>query len=116
RRGHLRPGRARPRRAGPPHRHAPRARRPLRVTHFSPVLTPRAPKIDQENEGSRTLAHLMSATYPVRVFGDPVLKQKAKDVTDIDGALARFVDTMVDTMYDAAGVGLAAPQVGVQKR
>jgi peptide deformylase len=58
----------------------------------------------------------MSATYPVRVFGDPVLKQKAKDVIDIDGALARFVDTMVDTMYDASGVGLAAPQVGVQKR
>jgi peptide deformylase len=56
------------------------------------------------------------STYPVRVFGDPVLKQKAKDVTDLDGALARFVDTMVDTMYDAAGVGLAAPQVGVQKR
>jgi len=58
----------------------------------------------------------MSATYPVRVFGDPVLKQRAKDVTDIDGTLARFVDTMVDTMYEAAGVGLAAPQVGVQKR
>jgi peptide deformylase len=56
------------------------------------------------------------STYPVRVFGDPVLKQKAKDVTDIDGQLARFVDTMVDTMYEAAGVGLAAPQVGVQKR
>jgi len=56
------------------------------------------------------------STYPVRVFGDPVLKQKAKDVTDIDGQLARFVDTMVETMYEAAGVGLAAPQVGVQKR
>ena len=56
------------------------------------------------------------STYPVRVFGDPVLKQKAKDVTDLDGALARFVDTMVDTMYEASGVGLAAPQVGVQKR
>ena len=56
------------------------------------------------------------STYPVRVFGDPVLKQKAKDVTDIDGQLSRFVDTMVDTMYEAAGVGLAAPQVGVQKR
>jgi peptide deformylase len=56
------------------------------------------------------------STYPVRVFGDPVLKQKAKDVTEIDGQLARFVETMVDTMYDASGVGLAAPQVGVQKR
>ncbi len=56
------------------------------------------------------------STYPVRVFGDPVLKQRAKDVTDIDGQLARFVDTMVDTMYEASGIGLAAPQVGVQKR
>lgn len=55
-------------------------------------------------------------TYPIRVFGDPVLKQTAKEVTELDGKLARFVDTMVDTMYDAAGVGLAAPQVGVQKR
>ena len=56
------------------------------------------------------------STYPIRVFGDPVLKQTAKEVTELDGKLARFVDTMVDTMYDAAGVGLAAPQVGVQKR
>ena len=54
--------------------------------------------------------------YPIRVFGDPVLKQRAKEVTELDGALARLVDTMVDTMYDASGVGLAAPQVGVQKR
>ncbi len=56
------------------------------------------------------------STYTIRVFGDPVLKQRAKDVTDVDGALARVVNTMVDTMYDASGVGLAAPQVGVQKR
>ncbi len=56
------------------------------------------------------------STYPIRVFGDPVLKQRAKDVMDVDGALVRVVNTMVDTMYDASGVGLAAPQVGVQKR
>jgi peptide deformylase len=54
--------------------------------------------------------------YPIRVFGDPVLKQRAREVTELDGALARLVDTMVDTMYDASGIGLAAPQVGVQKR
>jgi peptide deformylase len=54
--------------------------------------------------------------YPIRVFGDPVLKQRAKDVVELDGKLARFVDTMVHTMYDASGIGLAAPQVGVQKR
>ena len=45
-----------------------------------------------------------------------MLKQRAKDVTDVDGALVRVVNTMVETMYDASGVGLAAPQVGVQKR
>ena len=56
------------------------------------------------------------AGYTIRVFGDPVLKQRAKDVTDVNGALERVVNTMVDTMYDASGVGLAAPQVGVQKR
>ena len=56
------------------------------------------------------------STYPIRVFGDPVLKQRAKDVTDVDGALVRVVNMMVETMYDASGVGLAAPQVGVQKR
>ena len=45
-----------------------------------------------------------------------MLKQRAKDVTDVDGALVRVVNTMVETMYDASGIGLAAPQVGVQKR
>jgi peptide deformylase len=54
--------------------------------------------------------------FPIRIFGDPVLKQKAREVEELDGALARLVDTMYDTMYDANGLGLAAPQVGVQKR
>lgn len=52
----------------------------------------------------------------IRIFGDPVLRQQAKDVTDIDGRLVALVDDMVDTMYAAPGLGLAAPQVGVQKR
>ncbi|HWJ98927.1 MAG TPA: peptide deformylase, partial [Acidimicrobiales bacterium] len=56
------------------------------------------------------------APYEIRVIGDPVLKQKAVDVTDIDGKLVRLVDDMVDTMYAAVGLGVAAPQVGVQKR
>jgi len=56
------------------------------------------------------------APYEIRVIGDPVLKQKAGDVTDIDGKLVRLVDDMVETMYAAPGLGLAAPQVGVQKR
>lgn len=56
------------------------------------------------------------APYSIRVIGDPVLKQRAKEVTDIDGKLVRLVDDMFTTMYDAPGVGLAAPQIGVQKR
>jgi len=40
----------------------------------------------------------------------------ANDVTDIDGALVRLVEDMLDTMYDEPGLGLAAPQVGVRKR
>lgn len=57
----------------------------------------------------------MSA-YAIRLFGDPVLKQRAAEVTNVDGALVRLVDDMIETMYEAPGVGLAAPQVGVQKR
>lgn len=56
------------------------------------------------------------APYRIRIFGDPVLKQRAREVDEIDGALAKLVDDMIQTMYDAPGVGLAAPQVGVQKR
>lgn len=58
----------------------------------------------------------MSAPYGIRIVGDPVLTQRAAEVTDIDGRLVKLVDDMLDTMYDAPGVGLAAPQVGVQKR
>jgi peptide deformylase len=57
----------------------------------------------------------MSA-YQIRLFGDPVLTQRASEVTDIDGKLARLAADMVETMHAANGLGLAAPQVGVQKR
>ncbi|HUC36378.1 MAG TPA: peptide deformylase [Acidimicrobiales bacterium] len=56
------------------------------------------------------------ATYSIRTYGDPVLRQRAPEVTEIDGRLKTLVDDMVATMYEAPGVGLAAPQVGVQKR
>ncbi len=56
------------------------------------------------------------STYEIRVIGDPVLRQNAAEITEIDGALARLVDGMLETMYEAPGIGLAAPQVGVQKR
>jgi peptide deformylase len=50
------------------------------------------------------------------LIGDPVLRRPATDVTDVDGALVRLTDDMFTTMYEAPGIGLAAPQVGVQKR
>jgi peptide deformylase len=56
------------------------------------------------------------ATYSIRLYGDPVLKQRAPEVTDINGSLARLADDMIETMRAAPGLGLAAPQVGVQKR
>ena len=54
--------------------------------------------------------------HTIRTYGDPVLKQRARDVENVDGAVARLVDDMIATMYEAPGVGLAAPQIGVQKR
>jgi peptide deformylase len=58
----------------------------------------------------------MSSPYTIRVVGDPVLRERAADVTDIDGRLARLAEDMLATMYEAPGLGLAAPQVGVQRR
>lgn len=56
------------------------------------------------------------ATFSIRTFGDPVLKTPTTEVTELDDALIRLVEAMIQTMYEAPGVGLAAPQVGVQKR
>ena len=58
----------------------------------------------------------MSAPYKVRVFGDPVLRKVAEEVSDIDGKLVKLVDDMLETMYAEPGIGLAAPQIGVQRR
>jgi peptide deformylase len=56
------------------------------------------------------------APHAIRIIGDPVLKQRAADVSRVDGAFAKLVQDMFVTMYDAPGVGLAAPQIGVQQR
>jgi peptide deformylase len=56
------------------------------------------------------------AVYPIRTFGDPVLRLPCVEVTEFDATLRKLADDMLETMYDAPGVGLAANQVGVQKR
>ena len=58
----------------------------------------------------------MAAPYEIRLIGDPVLRQRATEITDVDGKLAQLAEDMLTTMYEAPGLGLAAPQVGVQKR
>jgi len=52
----------------------------------------------------------------IRLFGDPVLREKASPVKEIDDEVRLLIDDLVETMYDADGVGLAAPQVGVPLR
>ena len=49
-------------------------------------------------------------------IGEPVLRKKAKKVEVIDEKILQILDDMADTMYNADGVGLAAPQVGILKR
>ena len=56
------------------------------------------------------------AKLKIYEYPDPVLKQKAAPVEKVDDGLRRLLDDMLETMYAAAGVGLAAPQVGVLKR
>lgn len=56
------------------------------------------------------------AVLPLKHVGDSVLRRKADKVDKVDKTIARLLDDMVDTMYAANGVGLAAPQVGVSKR
>ncbi|MEL6609503.1 MAG: peptide deformylase [Pseudomonadota bacterium] len=53
---------------------------------------------------------------PILLHPDPRLKKRAEEVTEITDDLRKLADDMLETMYDAPGIGLAAPQVGVMKR
>jgi len=56
------------------------------------------------------------AILEIRKYPDDVLKKKALPVETVDKTLQRLIDNMIETMYAAPGIGLAAPQVGVSKR
>ncbi len=58
----------------------------------------------------------MVPTLTIRQYGDPVLREATREVLEIDGSVAALVDSMIETMYEAPGSGLAANQVGVQRR
>jgi peptide deformylase len=52
----------------------------------------------------------------IRQYGDPVLKEITREVIDIDATVVALAESMIETMYEAPGSGLAANQVGVQRR
>lgn len=53
---------------------------------------------------------------PIRVYGDPVLNTVTSEIENIDASIAALAESMIETMYDAPGVGLSANQIGVNKR
>lgn len=56
------------------------------------------------------------AILPIRVFPDPILKQKSKRVRTIDGSVQRLIGSMIETLHYIHAAGLAAPQVGFPLR
>lgn len=56
------------------------------------------------------------AIYPIRTFGDPGLRMETKHVDEIDDTVRVIAQDLIDTMYEAPGVGLAANQIGVLRR
>ncbi len=56
------------------------------------------------------------AIRPILIHPDPRLRKPAEPVSEFDADLSRLADDMLETMYDAPGIGLAAPQVGVMRR
>jgi peptide deformylase len=67
-----------------------------------------------DNERPTTVRKQM--IYPIVKFGDPVLERRAADVTVFDEELKTLIADMFESMYEAKGVGLAAPQIGIAKR
>jgi peptide deformylase len=56
------------------------------------------------------------AILPVRLYGDPVLRRRAEPVRELTAGTEQLLADMIETMYDSAGIGLAAPQVGIGLR
>lgn len=54
--------------------------------------------------------------HPIVVYGDPVLKKRAEEIKQGEIDVKELAEDMFETMYNASGVGLAAPQIGISKR
>jgi len=53
---------------------------------------------------------------PIRIYGDAVLRKKAKEITRVDGSITKLASEMLSTLKDAGGIGLSANQVGEEQR
>ena len=103
---------------------------PTRPTPASPLPGPAGPRASwraaratgRRRAGAGDAAALTAtnlagmAAYSLRYLGDPVLKETTPEISEIDGRLVQTVDDMFDVLYDAYGLALAAPQVGIRKR
>jgi len=69
---------------------------------------------DEARDGTHTI--LGMSVQQIRLFGDPILRTRASEVVDFDKELRTLVTDLTDTMLDAPGAGLAAPQIGVGLR
>jgi peptide deformylase len=56
------------------------------------------------------------AALPIRLYGDPVLREECAPVVEIDGDVHKLIADLVDSVVEAEGLGLAAPQIGVPRR
>ena len=91
---------------------------------YSPIRSVRPKREHKSGEGPETLAVDRSPRQPYLTgsnghpshphLPDPILRKKAKPIERVDADLRRLMDDMLATMYDAPGIGLAAPQIGVR--
>lgn len=86
------------------------------VEHEVPASARSALAVHLRERRRRSHIHVRSpslAILPIRRAGDPVLREKARRVRTVDSSIMKLIEDMWETMYDAPGVGLAAPQVGI---
>jgi peptide deformylase len=91
-----------------------RARPQTKTGTLSPAYRRARGCIDREPRFPYVTAQM--AILPILTIPDPILRQTASPVERVDSDLRRLMDDMLATMYDAPGVGLAAPQIGVPLR
>jgi len=99
--------------------HAQEDRLTLRTGENTRIVVERARVAKMAAAGhGRILATTESsmALRDIRLFGDPVLREPARDIAEFAPELARLVEDMFETMYHAQGIGLAGPQIGISSR